>query len=409
MDALRKAEQQKRQAADSSPAPVRRDTPEPLGLEPLPELPKRLEELDDQFLASDPGLQKSIRALAAAREHASESGAPTAPSGGDAARRAAQNVFAAKQAAPMVRHGFAIAVGASTLVALAAIGGYVYWQMQPRGGIVAAPGLAKAIPPQAVAPPAAGAAAPAAAAATPRPAGPTPSPAGNAAPREAPPATAQPRNARPPEANRLAPTPDAAIRVSPRSPSPDATMETAHAAFARGETELARVIWQKALQSDPRNSNALHGLAALALKEGRPEQAEPLYRRALEVDPKDALAFAGLLSIAAPADARRAESRLRGLLAEQPDAPQLHFALGNLYLADSRWAEAQQSFFKAHTADPANPDYLYNLAVSLDHMNQTRLAAQYYARALAAGPQPAAFDRAQAEIRLRQLQAAHAQ
>ncbi len=309
----------------------------------------------------------------------------------------------------MVRQGFAIAVGVFTLIALAAIGGYVYWQMQPQGGIVAAPGLANILPPQAVAPPAVGAATPAVAAAAPRPAEPTPPPAGNAAPREAPPGAAQPRDTRPPGANRHVPPPDTAIRVSPRSPSPDATMETAHAAFARGETELARVIWQKALQSDPRNSNALHGLAALALKEGRPEQAEPLYRRALEVDPKDALAFAGLLSIAPPADARRAESRLRGLLAEQPDAPQLHFALGNLYLADSRWAEAQQSFFKAHTADPANPDYLYNLAVSLDHMNQTRLAAQYYARALAAGPQPAAFDRAQAEIRLRQLQAAHAQ
>ena len=76
-------------------------------------------------------------------------------------------------------------------------------------------------------------------------------------------------------------------------------------------------------------------------------------------------------------------------------------------MGEARWAEAQQSFFQAHVADPTNPDYVYNLAVSLDHLRQTSLAAQYYARALAAESQAVAFDRSQAEIRLRQLQAAH--
>jgi len=140
------------------------------------------------------------------------------------------------------------------------------------------------------------------------------------------------------------------------------------------------------------------------VREGKPEQAVFLYRRVLEVDPRDAVANAGLLSIAMPADTRQGESQLKGLLAEQPDSPHLNFALGNLFMGGSRWAEAQQSFFKAHVADPANPDYLYNLAVSLDHLHQASLSAQYYARALdAARSQPAAFDPAQVEERLRTL------
>ena len=181
-------------------------------------------------------------------------------------------------------------------------------------------------------------------------------------------------------------------------------MEDAHQAFTRGETDLARSIWMKTFQADPRNINALHGLAAIAQLEGRPDQTTALYRRVLELDPKDAVAHAGLLAISAPTDPRHAESQLKGLLAEQPNSPPLHFALGNLYMSDSRWAEAQQAFFKAHVADPANPDYLYNLAVSLDHLHQAGLAAQYYARAQdAARSQPAAFDPAQVEERLRTL------
>ena len=137
----------------------------------------------------------------------------------------------------------------------------------------------------------------------------------------------------------------------------------------------------------------------------KPEQALEYYLRALENDPKDALALSGLMALKAPADVMQAESRLKLLLAEQPNSPYLNFALGNLFVRSARWAEAQQAFFKAHTADPANPDYLFNLAISLDQLHQPRLAAQYYGKALdAAAHQPAGFDAAQVATRLKALQ-----
>ncbi len=429
MDALRRAEQQKQQGAASSDLPAGAGAGGgKLSLEPLaaagtapspspapraaeearrlPELPKRLEELDDQFFAADPVLQKSIRALAETKARAAEP--PPAPVNApvDNARAAAQNVFAVKQAAPTIGHGFAITVGVATLIAVAAIGGYFYWQMQPRGGLVAGPGLAAPQPP-AVPPPAPAVqpappvpvAATTAAAATPELSPPAASARAAPAPRPAV-APAPPQGA--PE--RLVAPADGGIRFSSSQKTAGMEMEAAHAAFTRGETDLARTIWLKTLQSDSRNINALHGLAAIFQLEGKPDQAAVLYRRVLEVDPKDAVAHAGLLAIGTPADPRQAESRLKGLLAEQPNSPHLHFALGNLYMGDSRWAEAQQAFFKAHVADPANPDYLYNLAVSLDYLRQTGLAVQYYARAQdAARSQPVAFDPARVEERLRTL------
>lgn len=161
----------------------------------------------------------------------------------------------------------------------------------------------------------------------------------------------------------------------------------------QGELTLASTIWQKSLRTDPFDANALHGLAALALREGRSDAAAVLYRRALEADPYDALALAGLLTIEGMDDPRQAELRLKRFLADQPDAPQPNFALANLYARQARWAEAQQGYFKAYVADPENPDFLYNLAVSLDHLHQSGLAEQFYARAQrAAISRQAAFD-----------------
>jgi uncharacterized protein HemY len=93
------------------------------------------------------------------------------------------------------------------------------------------------------------------------------------------------------------------------------------------------------------------------------------------------------------------------MIASQPDQPFLHFALGNVYAGQSRWPEAQRAYFKAYSGDPENPDYLFNLAVSLDQLHQGKLAMQYYNQAMAAASQrPAGFDKGQAANRLRELQ-----
>ena len=98
-------------------------------------------------------------------------------------------------------------------------------------------------------------------------------------------------------------------------------------------------------------------------------------------------------------------SRLKTLLAAQPQSAELNFTLGNLYARQRRWAEAQQAYFNAVAADADNPDYLFNLAVSLDQLRKPRPAAQHYRLALeAAARRPAAFDGEQVRRRLAELQ-----
>ena len=56
------------------------------------------------------------------------------------------------------------------------------------------------------------------------------------------------------------------------------------------------------------------------------------------------------------------------------------------------------------SAEPDNADFAYNLAVSLDHLRQPKLALDYYQRAIAlAKARGARFDLAAAESRVAQL------
>jgi len=177
-----------------------------------------------------------------------------------------------------------------------------------------------------------------------------------------------------------------------------------------GRFDDARAAYAQALRQDPRDVDAMIGLAAVAQKEGRFDDAADHYERALQIDPRNGTAVAGLSALQGGADTAQTESRLKSLINSQnSDAnatSALNFALGNLYAGQRRWSEAQQAYFRAHSADAGNPDVLYNLAVSLEHLNQKPLARQFYGQAIQASRQRSAnFDRAGAEKRLAALSA----
>src|SRR6185503_4167632 len=155
----------------------------------------------------------------------------------------------------------------------------------------------------------------------------------------------------------------------------------------------------------PGNRDALLGLAAVDVRAGRFESAEAIYVRMLRAAPRDPHAQAGLIALrGARQDPLVNESRLKTLLASDPAAHVLNFTLGNQLAQQGRWAEAQQQYFKAFAGDPENADFAYNLAVSLDHLRQPKLALEYYQRALAlAAKRGASFDPAAARARIAQL------
>jgi tetratricopeptide (TPR) repeat protein len=201
-----------------------------------------------------------------------------------------------------------------------------------------------------------------------------------------------------------APTPTE-VTASRPVPQVHPNIAAGYAAYLAGDLAAARTEYQHALREEPASRDALLGLAALDVRAGRFETAEAGYLRLLQADPRDSHALAGLVALrAGRTDPLAAESRVKSVLADNPGSHVLNFTLGNQLAQQGRWAEAQQEFFKAFAAEPENADFAYNLAVSLDHLRQPRLALEYYQRALTlAKARGASFDSAAAEARAAQL------
>jgi len=213
------------------------------------------------------------------------------------------------------------------------------------------------------------------------------------------------RPARPAATATRSAAPASTLRLARSAPSSSPALERAYDCLQAGRLDDAQRDYQQVLRNDAKNTDALLGLATIAARQGQTELAQSYYLRALESDPNDATAQAGLINTRGPADPMLSESRLKNALIGQPESSALHFALGNLYARLSRWSEAQQAYFRAYSSEPGNADIVFNLAVSLDHLHQNRLAAQYYRMALdSPGVQRCSFDKNQVSQRIAELQ-----
>mgnify|MGYP003351332097 CR=1 FL=1 len=184
------------------------------------------------------------------------------------------------------------------------------------------------------------------------------------------------------------------VSVSRGGPQIHPQVATGYAAFQAGDLAKARTEYQQVLRDEPSNRDALLGLAAVEMRAQRYDLADDYYRRVLQIDPRDPHAQAGQFALRSQQlDPVQVESRVKSMLANDRDANVLFFTLGNQYAQQGRWAEAQQAYFKAFAANPENPDFAFNLAVSLDQLRQGKLALEDYRKALSlAETRGAAFD-----------------
>lgn len=183
-------------------------------------------------------------------------------------------------------------------------------------------------------------------------------------------------------------------------------LTAAWTAFQAADYAGAEALWREVRAAEPANVDALLGLGALAARGGRLEEARELYQAVLLAEPRNAAAISAMSMLPASGSRNLDESTLKNLLRDQPGAGNLHFALGLQYVAQGRWPDAQIAFFDAVRTEPANADYAYNLAVSLDQLGQSAPAAAYYQRALELATASALFNTGAATERLSTLRSA---
>lgn len=409
LDALKRAEQEKlaRQAARNAES----------GAEEVPER--------SQPVARTRNFELESMEPARGAEPAA---APATPAAAPGDRASAQAVFAAKTDAPSreaagTSKAPLVAAGVAVVLAIAAGGAYVWFQINSFGP---RPYAARAQQQQLAPRPVPQDPVPQMPAAMP-PAAPVPPPASGVVPTNpAAPPVALFRPESVPAASRRAATPPAdaeklVLDLLRESPAPAAApplklarsmvapkvspeLGAGYEALRQGDLANARRYYQAALAGDPNGIDALLGLATVEGRAGDRAGAQRLYRKVLTLDAKNATALAGLAAVADLSRPESIEPTLRADIARYPNSAALHMTLGNLYASQSRWADAQSAFFEAHRLDPQNADVLYNLAVALDNLNQAKLAGDFYRRALAqAKGQAVQFDARAAERRLGEL------
>jgi tetratricopeptide (TPR) repeat protein len=399
-------------AAPAAPVLMRRDS--------LPEISQKLEILTDDLLDKPAAAPERAR-VELPPEPAPRASAPPPlrdEARAEAGRASARKVFEAKFREPNPRMPFYITMGCLSAFALGTVI-YFYIELRPPPALVntnpprqaeqqvaavdparPAPGAEASTNPSAI--PGLPGSAPASTPSVPRAAS-------AAAPSAAVAATTPPVAAVPAQprlAPRLSTPPPMSAVESPRAaPSVHPKVDSGYTAYLAGNLDAARADYQQALSDDPANRDAQLGLAALDVRTGRLEAAESAYVKLVQADPRDAEAQAALIALrGGRGDPLAAESRLKTMLAADPKAHALNFALGNQFAQQGRWAEAQAQYFKAFAAEPNNPDFAYNLAVSLDHLRQPKQALEYYKHAVElARVRGASFDPASAEARIAQL------
>jgi len=377
---------------------------------------------------------------AASREPTMAARRPAASTGGStaASREAAATVIRAgsRGGGPgaYVREHPLLVFGAFAILFALGYGGYLYMQLASPGAFVRQPPPARPVQaPQPPATPVAQAPAPAAAdsagsvtaaqsvipsaplltslkasaekekpAARP-PAGPAAAAAASQ-PAASPPA---PAAATPAPAPAPAPAARDTIKVTSGDRAParvNPLIAEAYEAYTAGNLESSQRLYNQMLRSEPGNIDALLGLAAIATQQGNSDQATRHYLAVLQRDPRNTYAQAGLIGIAGGADPLSAETRVKQLIAREPSA-YLYLILGNLFVDQNRWPDAQQAYFQAHHLQPDNPDYAYNLAVALEHIGQPKAALEFYRRAVqAAAKSRANFSPAAAQDRVSKLE-----
>ena len=164
-------------------------------------------------------------------------------------------------------------------------------------------------------------------------------------------------------------------------------LNEAYAALLGNDLLQAERVYTRVLKQRPKQLDALLGLANIESQRGFISSARELYEKVLRIDETNSIAQIGLLQTYGQQGAISRQQVLEELITKYENNPEAHLALGHTLAEQSNWKAAQSSYFKAFSLNPNNTVYAYNLAVSLDRLEQYQAAIRYYKKTLSLNKQ----------------------
>lgn len=154
-----------------------------------------------------------------------------------------------------------------------------------------------------------------------------------------------------------------------------------------GHLDAAEALYQRILEADPGNPDALHFLGVLSHQRGRSTEAANLIRQALERVPDypDALSNLGNV-LRSQGELAEAEVCYRRAIAIRPDHAPALLMLGAVLDAQGRSGEAADHYVRAVDGGSCEPDLLRLVAATLRAEGRLDEAAALYRRWLSVRP-----------------------
>ncbi|HKI85346.1 MAG TPA: tetratricopeptide repeat protein, partial [Thermoanaerobaculia bacterium] len=155
----------------------------------------------------------------------------------------------------------------------------------------------------------------------------------------------------------------------------------------KGKVDDAKKEFEKALELDPNNSDAMLNLASTYNVKGQTADAEQLIKRALQVNPNSVPALSAL------AELKRDEGKLdesirlfKEALAIDNSQPSTYIGYGDVLQRAHRFKEAEKAFHDALGLNPDSFKAYYDLGVTLSNQGHLDEAIKQYRKALKINP-----------------------
>jgi Flp pilus assembly protein TadD/TolB-like protein len=167
-----------------------------------------------------------------------------------------------------------------------------------------------------------------------------------------------------------------------------------HALSSRFEkTSEAEVYFRKAIELNPKFTDAYCTLGVTLEAQGKYEEAEQVYRKVVRLEPNDGFShyFLGG-ALQQQAKLKEAETEYREATRLIPNNPHAHYDLGIVLWDQGNLEEAEKELRKAVWLKEDFPIALVNLGVLLDAKNKRKEAREFWERALKYEASPERID-----------------
>jgi tetratricopeptide (TPR) repeat protein len=174
-----------------------------------------------------------------------------------------------------------------------------------------------------------------------------------------------------------------AVQVREVSQNAQDNVGAGYSALVSGAYDMSLGFYDRALREEPTSVLALLGRGAALQKLGQTEEARVSYEKVLQIDPANREALSNLTVITGERSPGEALTKLLDLEKQYPSFSPIKAQIGLNYAKMGSMNEALDYLRRATALSPESTMYQYNLALVLDHLGRSEQAVAVYENVLA--------------------------